>query len=682
MGDREEKVIDEDPNDKRRRKKVNRHHRGRNIPHKYRETYFVSKYLILRLMGTMYLFSFLTAYFQLPALIGPEEKSLPGGGGLAPAAAYVRRIREEARSGRAWHEQFLAHPTIFSWFPADVDGGTATSEPLSGGVIRATSAAGIALSVPVMLGLNSFLVLSLLWILDHSVVTVAAGASTFYAYGWESQILETGFLCLFLCDLPHLFTIRSEWRGIRWSGLRGILCDDDDSPAGGAEGGGTPATPPSRLPALWLLRWLMFRITVGAGLIKLRGSSCWTQKTCLHYHFETQPLPSPLSFVFHFLPKDVLSTAVNLDLTVQLYLSWMVLVPGWGAVGRNLRRAGGYIQALFMLNIMASGNYSFLNHLTVLPALACLDDDAYPPRIRQAVMGVKPSVGADNTARVVPSTLPARPFRKIVDCALLLLIAYLSKPVILNLLQLDGRRGQAMNASYDPLKLVNTYGAFGSVGERRYEPIISISSDGVNWHEIEFPCKPGDLRRRPCFCAPYHYRVDWNIWFIGFKPHLTMLQQREHWVYALLIKMLETRDQEAMHAAEWKKRRVLSGKRKAGSDGAVGNADLEENSTLLSPPQFLTLLDQSSAKHFPPAVDLGPKYAKVDMYHYEMVAPLWTILGKKVRLHWEDLYSGRGLLRHHDVQWWTRKFEEVLIPPVMIDPRTGRNFMRIPAVMR
>ena len=60
-----------------------------------------------------------------------------------------------------------------------------------------------------MLGLNSFLVLSLLWILDHSVVTVAAGASTFYAYGWESQILETGFLCLFLCDLPHLFTIRS-----------------------------------------------------------------------------------------------------------------------------------------------------------------------------------------------------------------------------------------------------------------------------------------------------------------------------------------------------------------------------------------------------------------------------------------------------------------------------------------
>ena len=75
-----------------------------------------------------------------------------------------------------------------------------------------------------------------------------------------------------------------------------------------------------------------------------------------------------------------------------------------------------------------------------------------------------------------------------------------------------------MNSSFGSFRIVNTYGAFGSVGEARYEPIISVSHDGRVWHELDFPCKPGTLTRRPCFCAPYHYRLDWNIWFIGFKP--------------------------------------------------------------------------------------------------------------------------------------------------------------------
>ena len=30
---------------------------------------------------------------------------------------------------------------------------------------------------------------------------------------------------------------------------------------------------------------------------------------------------------------------------------------------------------------------------------------------------------------------------------------------------------------------------------------------------------------------------DWNIWFIGFKPHEAMLRQRESWVYVLLAQL-------------------------------------------------------------------------------------------------------------------------------------------------
>ena len=37
-----------------------------------------------------------------------------------------------------------------------------------------------------------------LWILYFTIVTSANGTS-FYQYGWESQLLETGFLAIFLC---------------------------------------------------------------------------------------------------------------------------------------------------------------------------------------------------------------------------------------------------------------------------------------------------------------------------------------------------------------------------------------------------------------------------------------------------------------------------------------------------
>jgi hypothetical protein len=38
---------------------------------------------------------------------------------------------------------------------------------------------------------------------------------------------------------------------------------------------------------------------LGAGLIKIRGDQCWRDLTCMDYHYETQPVPSPLSWALH-----------------------------------------------------------------------------------------------------------------------------------------------------------------------------------------------------------------------------------------------------------------------------------------------------------------------------------------------------------------------------------------------
>ena len=95
-----------------------------------------------------------------------------------------------------------------------------------------------------------------------------------------------------------------------------------------------------------------------------------------------------------------------------------------------------------------------------------------------------------------------------------------------------------MNRSFDRLALVNTYGAFGSVGMERYELVIegTLSEDPehAEWRAYELPCKPGDVARRPCVLGPYHRRLDWLIWFAAMDD-----RPREAWVVHLVWKLLD-----------------------------------------------------------------------------------------------------------------------------------------------
>jgi hypothetical protein len=422
-------------------------------------TYWLTRFVILRLLGAVYAVAFLVAANQILPLIGSD--------GLLPVGAFLARVREGLGSTGAG---FSRLPSLF-WFAH------------SDAALLAVAWIGFGLSCLVAAGLANALVLAVLWALYLSIVHVG---QDWYGYGWEIQLLETGFLAIFLCP----------------------LLDPRPFPGKG---------PP--VETIWLFRWLIFRIMLGAGLIKIRGDVCWRDLTALFYYFETQPIPNGLSRWFHFLPRWILEGGVLMNHLAELVAPWFVFGP------RRARHIAGAVMILFQAVLIASGNLSFLNWLTLVPVLACFDDSFWerilPARLTAAA--------GTRRAGAVPSpamTLAAR--------SLAVVVALLSIQPVLNLVS----PRQAMNRSFDPLELVNTYGAFGTVGRERTNVVFEGTDaaslgDAAVWTPYPYRGLPVDPAARPPQVAPYQLRLDWQMWFAA------MSDARDYpWTLHLVWKLL------------------------------------------------------------------------------------------------------------------------------------------------
>jgi hypothetical protein len=169
-----------------------------------------------------------------------------------------------------------------------------------------------------------------------------------------------------------------------------------------------------------------------------------------------------------------------------------------------------------------SGNYAWLNWVTILVMTAAIADP-----VLQVVLPI-----ATSPAEAFAAT-PA--WFTLAGVALTLVVVVLSWFPVRNLLS----PRQAMNASFDPFRLVNTYGAFGSVSRVRDEVVVEGTDaesidPSTTWHEYEFKGKPGDPRRLPRQYAPYHLRLDWLMWFLPLSS-----RYGERWFVPFLVKLLE-----------------------------------------------------------------------------------------------------------------------------------------------
>jgi len=423
------------------------------------DSYWLTRFAILRLLGGVYAVAFLAAARQILPLIGSD--------GLLPVDPFLSRVRYDLGSTAVG---FIRLPSLF-WFAH------------SDAVLQAMAWIGFGLACVVAAGYANAILMAVLWLLYMSFVHVG---QDWYGYGWEIQLLETGFLAIFLCPLLD----------------------------------GRPF--PKRAPPVivfWLFRWLIFRIMIGAALIKLRGDEAWRNFTALYYHFETQPIPNPLSRWFFFLPRGILRAGVGFNFLAELIAPWFAFYP------RLARHIAGGILVLFQVTLILSGNLSFLNWLTIVPALACFDDSFWSKLL--------PGPLVCRALAAAGSAQPCVPMQR-VAWAVAVVIGLLSIQPVANIISPN----QIMNTSFDPLDLVNTYGAFGTVGRERLNVVFegtaaAVPDAGATWTAYPYRALPVALNRRPPQIAPYQPRLDWQMWFASMST-----PEQYPWTLHLVWKLL------------------------------------------------------------------------------------------------------------------------------------------------
>jgi hypothetical protein len=196
----------------------------------------------------------------------------------------------------------------------------------------------------------------------------------------------------------------------------------------------------------------------------------------------------------------------------------LLVVPFFYFAPQPYAAAAGVLTILYQIVIFSSGNYAWLNVITTVLAFSTFSDEMLsflPPLI---------------TAFPKVSGYPYG------DQALLLtgIISILSLPVVKNMFSPD----QVQNRTFDPLHLVNSYGAFKHVEKERKE-IILESTEEENpadsaWEEYIHYEKPGPKEKIPPQVSPYHHRLDYPFFFTSREP-----AEESEWVEKLADKLLE-----------------------------------------------------------------------------------------------------------------------------------------------
>ncbi|HEX4339545.1 MAG TPA: lipase maturation factor family protein [Polyangiaceae bacterium] len=388
--------------------------------------YWLSRGLFLRGLGLVYAVAFLSLAAQARGLFGTR--------GLLPIGAFLTLQRDAAGALAP-----LRLPSLF-WLDA------------SDGMLLAVALCGLAAGVALVLGCASVVATFVAWLCYLSFVTTG---QVFTAHPCDLLLLEAGFLALL--SSPSLAV--------------------------------APRFAPP-LPVVFLFRWLLFRVLVGAGIGRLHGDPCWGSLTCLPDYLETESSPTSIALLVHALPMPLHRVLGFVALFAELVVPLGYFGP------RRVRHVAGAVTIVVSVASLLTTNDGFSSLLVVVLSVWCFDD-----ALVEKLPFVREWLGDSDES----------PGRR----TLLGLQVTAAALVVASLLEMPRTFSPAFGdrPSLEPFHLVNVYGVVEPVERTRSEIVFEGTWDDVarepaHWLEYGLPCAPGDPMRAPCAPSPYLRRLD------------------------------------------------------------------------------------------------------------------------------------------------------------------------------
>lgn len=303
----------------------------------------------------------------------------------------------------------------------------------------------------------------------------------FMAFQWDSLLLEVGFLTLFVVPWNLDFTF-----------LR--------------------ATEPH-----WIVRYMfyiiLFKLMFMSGVAKLAsGDDSWRDLTALSYHYWTQPLPTPLAPFMHSLPLIIHQFCTAFMFLVELVAPFLLFWP-------KGRMWAGLAMALMSVSILLTGNYTFFNWLTIALTFWVFSDSVWERLFQYLPFKLE----------LVTAPMFPHPFLSVAMTFLAFISLVWCLKFFLPNVVIDSMSSVLQFAS--STRISNPYGLFATMTKSRHEIVIEGSLDGETWKEYEFRFKPGNIYHTPAVIAPFHPRLDWQMWFAALDSldnnlWLTVFMQR------------------------------------------------------------------------------------------------------------------------------------------------------------
>lgn len=327
--------------------------------------------------------------------------------------------------------------------------------------------AGTLFSIALMFGIYPSLLLALLYIL---YLSLTYAGQDFLGFGWEGLLLETTVQAFFL----------------------------------------SLTTVPNMM--IWIsTNLLLFRFYAQAGIIKLvTKDKSWRDFTAVACHYETQPLPNTTAWYMHKLPLWFHKLSCQMMFVIEIFIPLGIFLT------ENIRLATFGLMVLLQFLIWFTGNFSFLNHLTVVICTILLNNAVLGSYFAAPQILEAPSIYLTAFLTIIGTFLAALQIMRLWQF-------WHPHPLLQRILNWAS-----------VYHIANQYGIFGSMTTQRFEIVFEGSDDGVHWKEYLFKYKPSETERRPRRIAPYQPRLDWQAWFLPFRSY-----EHNEWVQNFMVHLLK-----------------------------------------------------------------------------------------------------------------------------------------------